>query len=124
MDGKIQIDLFAQDEPAMRKPRRATPLEQFAPDQEQLKASPVTTPAGVVTGDDLTEQETADVLGITRQTLRNMRVGYTNANGWYAPKMLVDTHWYKLRQTKRAPVFIRREWIDKMLEIKRIKSEL
>lgn len=73
---------------------------------------------------DLTEKETSTILNVTVQTLRNMRVGYRNGYGAYPPKLEKDVHWYKFRESKRSPVLFRMDWINKMLEIKRLKSEI
>ena len=79
---------------------------------------------GLPVDHDLTEAETAVVLGVNRQTLRNMRLGYTNAHATYPPKLVKGQHWFKFRESKRAPVLFRMGWVNTMLDIKRLKSEI
>ena len=115
------IDLFEQKPRVKRNPRRRAP--------GAGRPSAVTTRAcdgevGQPVDHDLTEDETAVVLEVSRQTLRNMRLGYKNAYGPYPPKLVKDVHWYKFRLSKRAPVLFKLEWVNKMLDIKRLKSEI
>lgn len=70
--------------------------------------------------DPYTESETAELLGVTRQTLRNWRVGV----GKYPPRLTEGEQWYKLRQTRSSPVFYAREWVDGMRELNQQKKEL
>ena len=71
------------------------------------------------------ECDVANLLGLSRQTLRNWRCGYTTASGTFIePVMIEGTHWWKQRKTPRAPVMISHIWVAKQLEIKRIKEAL
>jgi transposase-like protein len=71
-----------------------------------------------------TEDETAQLLGVTAQTLRNWRVGYRNKSGEYAPRLVKGREWYKLRESKRAPVLYDPTWVAKMVEIKKLKEAM
>jgi DNA-binding XRE family transcriptional regulator len=104
------IDLFAQEPRAPKLGRKPVVMR-----EREVAGPPV--------DHDLTEEETAAVLGVTRQTLRNMRVGYKNAYGYYPPKLVKDVHWHKFRESKRSPVLFKLEWINKMLGIQRLISK-
>lgn len=67
-----------------------------------------------------TEQEVVERIGVTRQTLRNWRVGH----GKYPPRLKEGEQWYKLRQTRCSPVMYDRAWVDSMAEIHQQKKEL
>ena len=51
------------------------------------------------------EEAVARRLGISRQTLRNWRVGYTNKLGTYPPKLTEGVEWRKLGNRKSKVVF-------------------
>lgn len=69
---------------------------------------------------DLTEPEVAEMLGVCLQTMRNWRVGY---NG-YPPRLTQGVEWYKLRNTRRAPVMYSIAWVERMLEARKNLKEV
>lgn len=71
-----------------------------------------------------TEPVVAELLGVTRQTLRNWRVGYRNALGEYPPRLTEGKEWYKIRKSRRAPVYFDPAWVNGMIEKKQLKGEL
>ena len=79
---------------------------------------------GSVMAEAYTEAEAAEAIGVSRQTLRNYRVGYRNATGTYPPKLTEGREWYKLRQSKRAPVLFSAEWVERMMQLKLMKEEV
>lgn len=69
---------------------------------------------------DLTEPEVAEMLGVCMQTLRNWRVGYST----YPPRLTEGVQWYKLRNTRRAPVMYDLAWVESMLEARQNMKEV
>lgn len=59
------------------------------------------------------EEAVADRLGISRQTLRNWRIGYSNATNTFPPKLTEGVEWKKLGNRKSKVVFDK-AWTDKM----------
>ena len=113
------IDLFAQ---APRAPRAPSSRAGRPPAVMWSRGGREGREVGLPVDHDLTEEETASVLGVTRQTIRNMRVGYTNAYGSYPPKLEKNDQWYKFRESKRSPVLFRLGWVNKMLEMQRTQA--
>lgn len=64
----------------------------------------------------ISETEAADRLGVSRQTLRNWRVG----NGRYPARLEKGVHWRKVGAT----VVFDAEWVERMEIIMRQKDEL
>jgi len=119
------MDFF--DEPSVRTARRtrATPPTPTptptAVEDAAAKAAPVHPPSGAGA---YTEAEVAELIGVSQPTLRNWRVGYKNAAGYYPPKLTEGKHWYKLRQSKRAPVMFDAPWVDEIAEAKQKLKDL
>ena len=70
------------------------------------------------------ETKAAAMIGVARQTLRNWRLGYSNANGTYPPKLTEGVEWYKLRKSRRAAVMFSHDWVMKMSELKKQLKEV
>lgn len=68
------------------------------------------------------EASVASLLGVSRQTLRNWRLGYTNVNGYHPPILTENVHWRKIRKTRKGQVLFEPDWVAKQLEIKRLKE--
>lgn len=69
------------------------------------------------------EEAVAQRIGVSRQTLRNWRVGYTNKAGTYPPKLTEGVEWRKLGNRKTKVVFDR-AWADRMEDLYNQKQEL
>jgi hypothetical protein len=69
-----------------------------------------------------TEEETMKILGVSRQTLRNRRVGYTDNAGFHPPTLEKGVHWFKLRDNRRGPVRYSKKWVDEVAEAKALAS--
>jgi len=111
------------DKPSVRTVRRAkatkpaeTVVDATAVEQEVVDRS---SGAGAYT-----EPEAAVLIGVSQPTLRNWRVGYKTTAGVYPPRLTEGKHWYKLRQSKRAPVMFNKVWVDKIAEAKKTLKEL
>ena len=70
------------------------------------------------------EAELADMLGISRQTLRNRRVGCTTPSGKHPPTLVENVHWFKVRKNKRGKVYYYSAWVQQVLEAKRTLKTL
>lgn len=71
-----------------------------------------------------TETEVAEILGLSRQTLRNWRAGHSKRGREYGPVLEEGRHWYKLRNTRCSPVLYSPEWVEGMKEINKMKISL
>lgn len=115
------MDFF--DKPSVRTARRtrATPPTPTVVEDAAAKVAPVHPSSGAGA---YTEAEAAELIGVSQPTLRNWRVGYKNATGYYPPKLTEGKHWYKLRQSKRAPVMFNAPWVDEIAEAKQKLKDL
>ena len=66
------------------------------------------------------ETEVAARLKVSRQTLRNWRMGYLSAGIEYEPKLTRDVHWKKIGNT----VLYNETWVAKMQEAKNEVDQL
>ena len=107
------LDFFAQPEPPPPPTRKARPRASAS-----ASAAAVVDPSG-----GYTEAEVALLLGITQQTLRNMRVGYKSGGYSYPPRLTKGVEWYKLRETKRAPVRYSVDWVRGMEHLRELKAK-
>lgn len=75
-------------------------------------------------GPGVEESEAAERVGVSKQTLRNWRLGYTNAYGYYPAKLTEGVEWRKERDSKRSPVLFDPEWVGKLEQIKKQQEEV
>ena len=116
-----KLDLFDPPEqvktaPKEKKPRRQKPVEPRQVPDRMSKETGIR--------EAYNELQAAEKLGVARQTLRNWRLGYSNATGTYPPRLTEGKHWFKLRKSRRAPVLYSIEWVEAMISIKHQKQEL
>lgn len=75
-------------------------------------------------GPGVEEGEAAARIGVSKQTLRNLRLGYTNAYRYYPAKLTEGKEWRKERDSKRSPVLFDPAWVDKLEQIKKQQEEV